>query len=275
MRHHFFSAALTATVILVLAVSIFPLTAMGFGGSAREGENCSGCHTITSREAADLLKDVVRDVHEVGFAHVPGLFAARVTGKDGRSGLVYIDFSKSYIISGVTVSISDKRNVSKIEMMNLNRVDTAAIPLEDSLVIGNPRAEKKVILFTDPQCPFCKKLHPELKKVVQADPGVVFFIKKLPLVSLQPDSLRISKNIICEKIVKLLETSFMGGKVPDPECSSDIIDRTIGLARRLGIGSTPTLVLPDGRVAPGYRTAKDILRLINPGEGSVGNHAGM
>ena len=272
MKDNFFTAAGTVA-IFTLALSFFPRTAMGFDSPVREKKECSSCHTITIREAEDLLKDVVKNVKEVGFAHVPGLFTAKVTGNDGRSGLVYIDFSKSYILSGVTVSIADKSNISKIEMMDLSMVDTAAIPVEDSLVIGDPGAAKKVFLFTDPQCPFCKKLHPELKKVVQSDPGIVFFIKLLPLVSLHPDSLRISKAIMCEESVTLLETSFRGGKVPDPQCDSDIIDRTIGLARSLGIGSTPTLVLPDGRIAPGYRPAKDILRLINTGTGSGGNTA--
>jgi len=254
--------------LLVLAACFYPLTATGFGGPVHEKGECSSCHTLNDEEAADLLKDVVRDVKGIGFARVPGLFAVSVKGKDGRSGLVYIDFSKSYIISGVTIGIADKKNISKIELMNLSRVDTAAIPVADSLIVGNPKAEKKVFLFTDPQCPFCKKLHPELKKVVQSDPRVVFFIKMLPLVSLHPDSLRISKAIMCEKSVKLLETSFEGGKIPDPACDSDIIDRTVKLARELGIGSTPTLVLPDGRVAPGYRPAKEILKLISESEKS-------
>jgi thiol:disulfide interchange protein DsbC len=247
---------------------------MSFGGKEGGKGDCAACHTMTNREAAILLKDMVRDVHSVSLAQVPGLFAARVTGKDGRSGLLYIDFSKRHIISGVTVSIADKRNISKIEMMNLHRVDTAAIPVQDSLVIGNPKGKKKVFLFTDPLCPFCKKLHPELKKVVQDDPAVVFFIKLMPLTSLHPDSLRISRTIMCEKSLELLETSFKGGKVPDPKCESEIIDRTIELARSLGIGSTPTLVLPDGRIVPGYRPAKDILDLINTQGGSDGNSPG-
>jgi thiol:disulfide interchange protein DsbC len=274
MKHGVFLKAGTASLILFLSICLIHGTAAGFGVQDRDGRKCAECHTLTTQEAAGLLKGIVKNVHEVGLARTPGLFAASVTGKDGRSGLIYIDFSKSYIISGVTVSLSDRRNISKVEMMNLTRVDTGAIPLEDSLVVGNPEAGKKVFLFTDPQCPFCKKLHPELKKVVQSDPGVVFFIKLMPLVSLHPDSMRISRTIMCEKSVRLLEESFEGKKVADPSCDSDIVDRTIGLARALGIGSTPTLILPDGRMAPGYRPAEEILKLLDTVDVSRGKHAG-
>lgn len=237
--------------------------ANGFDVDKGGGKDCSACHTINLEEATRLLKDIVKSVDSIGYANVPGLFTASVTGKDGRNGLIYIDFSKTYIISGVTVRISDRQNVSKMEMMDIVRVDTSTIPKADSVILGNPEASKVVYLFTDPECPFCKKLHPELLKAIKIDNDIVFYIKMLPLVNLHPDAYRISKAIICDGSVKLLEDSFAGRKIPEPTCETDAVDRTIQLARELGIGSTPTLVLPDGRLAPGYRTAEKIVELVN------------
>jgi thiol:disulfide interchange protein DsbC len=160
------------------------------------------------------------------------------------------------------MSIADKRNVTKTEAYKLRRVDLSTIPLTDSVVVGNPKASKKLILFTDPQCPYCEKLHPELDKVVKADPEVVFFIKMMPLASIHPDSPRIAKAVLCEGTTKLLEDSFAGKKIPDPTCQSDAVERTLRLAQDLGIGSTPTLILPDGRIVPGYRPADAILEML-------------
>ncbi|UCG38155.1 MAG: DsbC family protein [bacterium] len=252
--------------LFLAALLFFPHEAAAFGeGGCGEGQ-CSDCHSITAAEAGELLKDMVRSVDNVGFAQVPGLFAATVTGNDGRVGLVYIDFSKSYVISGVAVRIADRENVSRDEMLQLRRIDISTLPLDNSLVLGRAGAPKKAILFTDPQCPYCKKLHPELAKVVAADPDVVFYIKMLPLVRIHPDAYRISRSILCADSLQLLEDSFAGKQIPDPTCDSDAVDRTLKLAQELGIGSTPTLVLPDGRIAPGYRSAEDILKLINGGK---------
>ena len=251
------------TIALLLLTGVMPASVNGFPGEKMEGKDCSSCHTITAEEASVLLKDIVKSVENIGYARIPGLFTASVIGLDGRSGLLYIDFSKKHIISGVTVRIQDRQNISTKEMMELVRVDVSAITDENSVILGNPKASKKVYVFTDPQCPFCKKLHPELRKATQLDKDLVFYIKLMPLVNLHPDAYRISKAVMCEKSLKLLEDSFADKKIPDPTCETDAVDLTIQLARELGISSTPTLVLPDGRIAPGNRPAEKIIELVN------------
>lgn len=263
MKHNPFRSS--AQILCTVAVLILTLPSFthAFGGGACGEGQCSDCHSIEISETKEILKDLVQEVHGVDFSEVPGLFIVDATGKNGNRGMLYMDFSKSYIVAGNFISIADKSNVSQREITRLRRVDLTTIPLTDSLVIGNPGASKKVILFTDPQCPYCKKLHPELKKVVETDPDVVFFIKLMPLVKIHPEAYKISKAILCEKSLQLLEDSFAGKPVPEPSCESDAVDRTLKLAQDLGIGSTPTLILPDGRLAPGYRPAEDILKMIN------------
>lgn len=248
---------------LTILITTLPSLTHAFGEKGCGEGKCSDCHSIEIQETKEILKDLVREVHGVDFSEVPGLFIVDATGNNGKRGMLYMDFSKSYIVAGNFLSIADKTNVSKREMIKLRRVDLTTIPLTDSLVIGDPGAPKKLIVFTDPQCPYCEKLHPELKKVVEADPDIVFFIKLMPLVKLHPDSYRISKTILCEESLELLEDSFAGKPIPEPTCESDAVDRTLKLAQDLGIGSTPTLILPDGRIAPGYRPAEEIIKLLN------------
>ena len=257
---------LRSSVIIFCTVAIMivflPSLTYAFGEAGCGEGQCADCHFIEVQETKEILKDLVREVHGVDFSEVPGLFIVDATGKNGKRGLLYMDFSKNYIISGSFLSIADKQNVTRREMTRMRRVDPTTIPLDDSLVIGNPGAPKKVILFTDPQCPYCEKLHPELKKVVEADPEVVFFIKMMPLVKIHPEAYDISRAILCEDSLQLLEDSFAGKPIPAPSCDSDAVDRTLKLAQHLGIGSTPTLIFPDGRLAPGYRTAEAILELL-------------
>jgi thiol:disulfide interchange protein DsbC len=54
-----------------------------------------------------------------------------------------------------------------------------------------------------------------------------------------------------------------GKEIPPPSCESDQVDKNIALAEKLGIKSTPTLILPDGRVYPGFRDAAGIVGLLN------------
>ncbi|MEZ4484810.1 MAG: DsbC family protein [Syntrophotaleaceae bacterium] len=146
-------------------------------------------------------------------------------------------------------------------MASLNRVDVSRIPLEDALVVGAPRAKKRVIVFTDPQCHFCAKLHSELPEVVGRDPEIAFYIKMLPL-AMHPDAYHIAKSIVCNGSLELLEASFTDKPVPPPLCRAEAVDATISLAKELGIHSTPTLVLPDGRPFSGYKNADQLLELL-------------
>ena len=255
----------TRKIICTAAIIGFALgaltPALAFTGEGCAEGACSDCHSLSRQEASQLLKGMVQTVKSVEFSEVPGLWVAHVVDRE-REGLVYIDFSKKYVISGQVLHIANRENVTKAKMREFVRVDPTVIPLSDALLIGRKDAEKKVIVFTDPQCPYCKKLHSELKKVVQKDGNIAFLVKLFPLISIHPDSARISKSIVCSKSIKMLEDSFADKPVPDPVCETDIVEKNRALAKALGIRSTPTMVLPDGRVAAGAMGADEIIKLI-------------
>ena len=67
-----------------------------------------------------------------------------------KKGLVYVDFSKKYFVSGSLFSITEKKNMTQERLSDLNRVDVSQIPLEDALVMGDPKAKIRMIAFDDP-----------------------------------------------------------------------------------------------------------------------------
>ncbi len=84
----------------------------------------------------------------------------------------------------------------------------------------------------------------------------------LPL-AMHPDAYNIAKSVVCNRSLEMLEDSFAGKTVPPPLCRAEAVDDTIALARKLGIRSTPTLVLPDGRPFSGYKKADQLLKLLD------------
>jgi thiol:disulfide interchange protein DsbC len=133
----------------------------------------------------------------------------------------------------------------------------------DALILGDKKAANKVIVFTDPDCPFCGKLHEEIKKVVEKRKDIAFYIKLFPLTNLHPDAYWKSKSIICGKSLKLLEDNFKKKSIPKPACETDVLDRNIKLAASLGISGTPTLVMPNGSVLTGSLQADKLIELVD------------
>jgi len=245
------------SLLLLLTVVSSPAYAME--GGCGEGK-CSDCHSFDKQEAEILLGDKVDRVITVFDAEVPGLWVVEVE-KGGQRSPLYVDYSKSFIIAGNVYRLKNGENLTRKRVEEWNRVDFAAIPLEDALLLGNKEATNKVIVFTDPECPYCKKLHKELQDVVRTDPDIAFLIKLFPL-KMHPNAYTISKSIVCRKSLALLEDSFEGKTVPPPLCETSLVDQTIEVVKELGIRSTPTIVLPDGRVMPGFKKAEDLLRIL-------------
>ncbi len=235
--------------------------AFAFPQEACGEKRCIDCHSLTKEEAGFLLGSGADRVLKVEQAEMPGVWAVEIE-KGGRKYPVYINYSKSHLIQGQVLRLKDGENLTKLRMASLNRVDVSSIPLADALIVGDPQAKKKVIVFTDPQCHFCAKLHGELPEVVARDPDIAFYIKLLPL-AMHSDAYSIAKSVVCNRSLEMLEDSFVGKAVPPPLCRAEAVDETIALARKLGIHSTPTLVLPDGRPFSGYKTAAQLLQLLD------------
>lgn len=221
---------------------------------------CEDCHSLSKKEAGSLLKGGVDRVLSVEQAAIPGLWEVEVE-RGGRKFPVYIDYSKSYVFSGNIIRLKDHMNITSERQAEFNRVDVSKIPVEDALVLGNPKAKKRVIVFTDPKCPYCKRMHAQLKKVVAEDPNVAFLLKMFPL-KIHPGSYTVAQAIVCNHSLSMLEDSFAGRPVPPPLCETKVVDENLALGHKLGIHSTPTLVFPDGRVMPGYKTAAQLLQLL-------------
>ncbi len=252
------------TLTLALAIAFLfalpaPAGAFGAEGGCGAGK-CIECHSLDEKEAEGLLKGLVEKIHKVEFSQVPGLWKVDVEGK-GQRGVIYIDFSKDYTISGRIVRLSDWTEVVEGVSAEPRRADPANVPLADALLLGSREAATKVIVFTDPQCPYCKKLHEELVKIVAEKPDIAFYLKLFPIAS-HPESYGISKAVICDNSLSLLEESFAGKKVPAPTCETDAVEKNVALAKKLGITSTPTLILPDGRILPGFKPAEKLIEIL-------------
>lgn len=221
---------------------------------------CANCHSLDQAEAETLLQGLVDRVLAVRNGAVPGFYELDLE-KGGNKMPVYLHYSKRYLVTGDVVDLQTRQSLTKERFIDLNRVDVASIPIDDAVVIGDPKAPVKVIVFDDPECPFCQKIHPEMKQVVEQRPDVAFWIKLLPL-KIHPNARKKAEAIICAKSAQMLEDSLAGKPLPEPSCQTDQVDKNEAEAARLGVRSTPTLILPDGRVMPGYKPAAQILELL-------------
>jgi thiol:disulfide interchange protein DsbC len=227
-----------------------------------KGQDCSKCHTLKKDEALGILKtfDPNVKVLNVTMGSAKYLFEVSIES-NGKKQLVYIDLPKKHVISGSLIQIQGRKNLTQERLSEINRINVSQIPLGDALVLGNKNAKHRVIVFDDPECPFCAKLHQEMKKVVSERKDIAFYIKMFPL-KMHASAYQKAKAIVCEKSLSMLEDSLAKKELPAPKCNTTAVDDNIKLANKLGITGAPTLIMPDGRVVPGFRDADSLKALI-------------
>jgi len=258
MRRSSFSLALGILAVFFLG----PPEASAFQKEGCESGECRDCHSLTREEAGKLLTGMVDNVLNVEMSPVQGLWVVDIV-KAGKKIPVYIDFSKKYLLGAQIIRLSTKEDLTGARMNKLNevKVDLSRIPLEDALVMGKPSAKRRVIVFSDPDCHFCGKLHGELRTVTEKEPDVAFYIK-LYSRNNNPATAEKAKSILCAKSLALLEDAYAGKPLPPAICTTSATEETRNLADQLNIRGTPTLILPDGRVIPGYRDANALMQLL-------------
>lgn len=244
------------------------LIVLGIAGPAAafmpEGEGCGAgscidCHDLSRAEANEVLKQIDGEVTGVSPAEVPGLW--RVDMKmNGKTWPLYLDYSKSYLISGNVIQLADRQNLTESRYREINPVDVSSIPLEDALLLGDPQAKTKVIVFTDPHCPYCSKLHQEIKKALEIRPDIAWLIKLMPI---KKGSREATETILCEKSLELLDAAFSGKELPPANCKNGSIDLTLKLAAEFGLRSTPSLIMPNGQIVPGYKQLDHLLKVVD------------
>jgi len=202
-----------------------------------------------SRLSPNFRVDAIKPLNAI-----PGLYEIR-----SGNNIFYTDASGNHLISGHIFSTKDHKDLTAARLEDINRVDWSKLPLKDAVVSGDPNGTP-VAIFTDPECPYCRRLEHELPKVR----GVKVYTFLFPLVQLHPEARAKAEAIWCAKNQhKALQDIMLNG-TPLSHIKSSIcktpIDNNIKLAASLGIHGTPTMIAHDGRRHSGTMSADQLMQ---------------
>jgi len=180
---------------------------------------------------------------------------------DGQ--IVYTDEKFSFLIAeGHLVDSKSKRDITGERLNELTKVDFSTLPLDQAIKVVKGNGSKKLVVFSDPDCPYCKRL--EQKELIGiSDVTVYTFL--YPLEQLHPDSANKSRAIWCAPDrAKAWEDWILNAQLVKVAGTCDTpIEKVAELGRKLGITSTPTLLFADGKRMLGAYPAKDIEKALS------------
>lgn len=168
--------------------------------------------------------------------------------------IYYIDRTGKHLFSGHLFDTVTKSDLTAARLQDINRIDWSVLPLDKAIVSGDPKGMEMAV-FTDPDCPYCKKLEENLKGIE----GVRIYTFLMPLTQLHPDAARKSAAIWCSKDqhAALRQVMIEGKTISGGECKTPISDIAM-LAAGLNINGTPTIISRDGRKVSGAMPAEQL-----------------
>lgn len=193
-------------------------------------------------------------IDEVTKTPMPGIFEVRV-GTD----LYYTDAGGSYILHGQMIDAKAKRNLTEERMAKLTAIDFSKLPFDDSFQIVRGDGKRRVALFEDPNCGYCKRFERDLQKL----DNVTIHVFLYPI--LGPDSTEKSKAIWCAKDKARTWQDWMVRDKTLPAaatCDTAVLARNVELGRKHQVTGTPTLVFVDGRRVPGAIGSAEVEKLL-------------
>ncbi len=157
--------------------------------------------------------------------------------------IYYTDETGQYLINGHMFDTSNKVDLTVQRLADMNRINWSSLPLENAIVSG-PKDGLKMAVFTDPDCPYCKRLEEKLQK----ETGIRVYTFLFPLTQLHPDAYEKSKSIWCAKDQHqaMLDVMLNNKTLSKATCKTPI-DDNMKLAEKLNVRGTPTIFAEDGR----------------------------
>lgn len=244
--------------MIMVALLLIPFSSFAFPPQ-KGAKDCIECHKLDKKDAEAIVKKIAPNgtVVDVKEAPIKGVWLITIDAGGGKRGMFGLDYSKKYLVQFASVEDVAKQQQPK-------KVDVSKIPLDSALVLGSTKAKKKVIVFTDPDCPFCRQLHPTMKQIVEKHHDIAFYLILNPL-PMHKESPKKVQAILCSKSLTMLDDAFAGKPVPEPPapCPADIVEKGKGIAASMEFNGTPTLVRDDGMVLSGALPEEKLLEWID------------
>ena len=173
--------------------------------------------------------------------------------------LLYTDAQGQYLFDGNMIDIKNRRNVTEDRRRQLFAIDFDQLPLDLALKKVKGNGKRKLAIFTDPACGFCKRLERELGKIND----ITLYLFLYPVLG----SDEIVRNVYCAKDpVKAWDDLMLGGITPPHATCNSPIEKVMALARKHHVEGTPNLIFGDGMQVPGYMPAEQLEKRLNEAE---------
>lgn len=222
----------------------------------------SGAASADNAKEVAVIKKAMAKVIPVGEpdvispSHLPGLYEV-VYGAQ----VMYVSKDGKYFFQGEMYDLDKRANLTEVTRTKQRKKLVKKMD-ESTMIVFNPKGKVKhtISVFTDIDCGYCRKLHREMKDYLEK--GIQVRYMAYPRSGVDTPSYYKAVTVWCSKDKKdAMTRSKAGEKLPKKDCKNPVQDH-MKLADEFGVTGTPTLVLDNGEVIPGYVPAERLEKIL-------------
>lgn len=253
------------SVPLVAAVLLFVASAR-LAASPPQPATAAG--TVVPDQVVATLRRVLpqripnlSNIDEITLSPWPGMYEVRYGGTE----IVYTDVNGQFLIQGPLIDTRTRANLTEQRIEKLTALDFSSLPLKDALVFKQGDGSRKMAVFADPNCGYCKRLERDLAGLN----NVTIYVFLIPILGV--DSSVKSRDIWCAADAPRAWRAWMldgvsASKATEP-CDRSVFDRNLAISRKHRITGTPALIFEDGTRKPGAVPARVVEELLSAAAG--------
>ncbi|QBZ82658.1 Thiol:disulfide interchange protein DsbC [Hydrogenovibrio crunogenus] len=200
---------------------------------------------IPNAAAANIKESVIPNVYEVSLG----------------AKIIYMSGDGQYIINGHIINLDTRENLTEQALNETRKTELGKLSSSSMIVYPAKGPKKRTItVFSDIDCPYCRKLHKEIPALNQA--GIEVRYMAYPRAGIGSEAYKKAVSVWCAKdSAKAMDEAMTTGHVTSKTCSNPV-RKHMQQAENFGVTGTPNIVFDSGRMIPGYAPANELIKLL-------------
>jgi thiol:disulfide interchange protein DsbC len=194
----------------------------------------------------ELLPQVEPDAIEP--TPIPGLYAVRY-----RATVYYFSADGRYLVSGSMIDLDTREDLTEKLVAGYRKAQIDAVP-ESEMIVYSPKEKRHTVtVFTDIDCPYCRKLHREMAEYNKR--GIEVRYLAFPRAGVGSESYKKAVSVWCAKDRNAAMDKAKAGEPVEEKTCDNPVRKQMALGNAVGVEGTPAIVLENGEMIPGYQPA--------------------
>ncbi|MFO7764730.1 MAG: DsbC family protein [Wenzhouxiangellaceae bacterium] len=201
----------------------------------------------------ERLSSLVNGETEISIAEspLPGILQVRL-----GSDIVYVTDDGRYLLQGRVLDLDTRQDITDQARSEIRRELVREIDHDNLISYGAADSEYEVIVFTDVDCGYCRRLHQQVEEY--NDAGIRISYAAFPRAGVGSDTFTKMTSVWCADDQQAAMDLAKGGGTPEPLDCDTTVTAQYEMGQAVGVTGTPALVTPNGDLIPGYVPPEDL-----------------